>query len=146
MTALTRGPLPARVYWRRRLLLALLVLGLVVVAVRLLGPGSDASSEAATPGHAGGGRAQPGRRGAVGRRHRHPERDPERQPAAREEKQDRGPVLAEPDGRLLRPRRRGDARRSATPVGGPPGHLRPRAAHDRHARLHLAGLARDARP
>lgn len=45
MTALTRGPLPARVYWRRRLLLMGLALGLVVGTARMLGLGSDASSE-----------------------------------------------------------------------------------------------------
>ncbi|WP_432476351.1 hypothetical protein [Nocardioides sp. GXQ0305] len=42
MTALTRGPLPARVYWRRRLVLVLVVLGLVVGAARLMGLGADA--------------------------------------------------------------------------------------------------------
>ena len=36
MTAMTRGPLPARVYWRRRALVVLLALGLVVGTARLL--------------------------------------------------------------------------------------------------------------
>jgi hypothetical protein len=44
MTALTRGPLPARVYWRRRLLVLALALGLVLAVARLLGLGSDGSS------------------------------------------------------------------------------------------------------
>ena len=98
MTALTRGPLPARVYWRRRLLLALLVLGLVVVTVRLLGSGSDASTEqrpqatqvAAEPSSDA---AEPSVDATDT-----PSETRERQPAAREKKQDRGPVLAEPDG------------------------------------------------
>ncbi|QBR92552.1 hypothetical protein [Nocardioides euryhalodurans] len=45
MTAMTRGPLPARVYWRRRALVVLLALGLVIGTARLLTLGSDASSE-----------------------------------------------------------------------------------------------------
>jgi len=45
MTALTRGPLPARVYWRRRLLLLLLVATLLVGAVRLMGLGGDPEPE-----------------------------------------------------------------------------------------------------
>jgi hypothetical protein len=45
MTALTRGPLPARVYWRRRLLVAVLALGLVVGVAWVLGRSSDGSSQ-----------------------------------------------------------------------------------------------------
>lgn len=44
-SSLTRGPLPAGVYWRRRLVLALLALVLVVGVARVLGGGSDASSD-----------------------------------------------------------------------------------------------------
>ncbi|GCD89711.1 hypothetical protein [Nocardioides sp. LS1] len=44
MTALTRGPLPARVYWTRRLLVLGTALALVVVIARVLTGGSDASS------------------------------------------------------------------------------------------------------
>jgi hypothetical protein len=44
MTSFTRGPLPARVYWTRRLLMLALALLLVVGIARLLGSGSDASS------------------------------------------------------------------------------------------------------
>jgi len=43
MPPLTRGPLPARVYWRRRILLLSLTVLLVVGIARLLGSGSDAS-------------------------------------------------------------------------------------------------------
>lgn len=45
MPSLTRGPLPARVYWRRRIVLLSLAVLLVVGIARLLGSGSDASSE-----------------------------------------------------------------------------------------------------
>jgi hypothetical protein len=44
MTSFTRGPLPARVYWTRRLLVVALGLLLVVGIARLLGAGSDGSS------------------------------------------------------------------------------------------------------
>jgi hypothetical protein len=44
MTSLTRGPLPAGVYWRRRLVLLTLAGLLVVLLARLLGGGSDGSS------------------------------------------------------------------------------------------------------
>lgn len=47
MTSFTRGPLPARVYWTRRLLLVALALVLVVGIARLLGSGSDVSSGSA---------------------------------------------------------------------------------------------------
>jgi hypothetical protein len=49
--SLTRGPLPARVYWRRRLVVLGAPLLLVLVIARVLGAGSDASSgeERATP-------------------------------------------------------------------------------------------------
>lgn len=40
-----RGPLPARVYWTRRLLVLGVALVLVVVIAKILGAGSDASSE-----------------------------------------------------------------------------------------------------
>lgn len=51
MPAMTRGPLPARVYWVRRLLVLGIALLLVLGIARLLGGGSDATSEpdAATP-------------------------------------------------------------------------------------------------
>jgi hypothetical protein len=51
MSSLTRGPLPPRVYWRRRVLLVALAVVLVFVLARLLNAGSDATSapDAATP-------------------------------------------------------------------------------------------------
>lgn len=45
MPALTRGPLPARVYWVRRTLVLGTAVLLVVAIARLLGGGSDASSD-----------------------------------------------------------------------------------------------------
>jgi len=45
MSRLTRGPLPAHVYWRRRVLLLGSALLLVFALARLLGAGSDASSD-----------------------------------------------------------------------------------------------------
>lgn len=45
MSALTRGPLPARVYWVRRLLVLGTATLLVVAIARLLGGGSDAASD-----------------------------------------------------------------------------------------------------
>lgn len=44
MTSLTRGPLPAGVYWRRRLIVLSVAGVLVVLLARLLGGGSDGSS------------------------------------------------------------------------------------------------------
>jgi hypothetical protein len=44
MSSLTRGPLPARVYWRRRIVVLGSALLLVFAFARLLGAGSDASS------------------------------------------------------------------------------------------------------
>ena len=45
MSSLTRGPLPARVYWRRRIMVLGTALLLVFAFARLLTAGSDASSE-----------------------------------------------------------------------------------------------------
>jgi hypothetical protein len=51
MTSLTRGPLPPRVYWRRRVLLVVAAVLLVFALARGLSAGSDATSgpDAATP-------------------------------------------------------------------------------------------------
>jgi len=45
--ALTRGPLPSSVYWRRRLMILTFALLLVVVIAKVLGGGSDGRSEGA---------------------------------------------------------------------------------------------------
>lgn len=45
MPAMTRGPLPAGVYWRRRLFIGLLALSIVFIIATSLGAGSDGSSE-----------------------------------------------------------------------------------------------------
>jgi hypothetical protein len=60
-TALTRprGPLPARVYWTRRLVLLLVVLALVLGVARLLGGGRDGGGSAAAGGAGGGEAARP---------------------------------------------------------------------------------------
>jgi len=100
MTALTRGPLPARTYWRRRLLLILVALGLVVGTARLLGLGSDVSSE--QPPRASQVAAQPSSDteepslAAPDTPSETRERQPQR--GQKKAKQDRGPVLAEPEG------------------------------------------------
>jgi hypothetical protein len=44
-SSLTRGPLPAKVYWRRRLMLLGAALALVLAFGRMLGGGSDGSSD-----------------------------------------------------------------------------------------------------
>ena len=101
MTALTRGPLPARVYWRRRLLVVLLVLGLVVGVARLLGLGAGGSQQAPQATQVA---AEPSRSpDATEPRASAPVAEPPTQP--REAKRDRsrkerdkGPVLAEPEG------------------------------------------------
>jgi hypothetical protein len=51
MTAVTRprGPLPARVYWTRRLLVVVVALGLVFGVARLLGSGGGGGGPSATP-------------------------------------------------------------------------------------------------
>ena len=102
MTALTRGPLPARVYWRRRLLLVVLALGLVVGIARVLGLGSDGSSQtpratqvAAEPSSSPATTGPPASESVAEPRSTRPtesKRDPQRG------KRDRGPVLAEPEG------------------------------------------------
>lgn len=48
MTSMTRGPLPAEVYWRRRLVVLTIALLLVVGVAKVLGGGSDGSSGQAT--------------------------------------------------------------------------------------------------
>lgn len=55
MAGLTRGALPAEVYWRRRLLVLAVALLLVLGLSRVLGGGSDASDGAATGGSGGSG-------------------------------------------------------------------------------------------
>ena len=100
MTAMTRGPLPARVYWRRRLLVLLLAAGLVVGTARLLSLGSDGSSEPDAKGAQVAAEATASQStGAATERARPQEREGsrpgrDRQPRGR----DRRPVLAEPEG------------------------------------------------
>ena len=100
MTALTRGPLPARVYWRRRLVLLVLAVGLVVGSVRLLGLGSDASGEerpqaTQVAAETGEDTDEPG---VTASNTPSESRGQQSSEKAKAEKRDRGPVLAEPDG------------------------------------------------
>lgn len=100
MTAMTRGPLPARVYWRRRLLVLLVALGLVVGTARLLTLGSDGSSQAEEQASQVAAEPTPSattdepRRGPASTRSRPARPGKDR----RSRDRDRGPVLAEPDG------------------------------------------------
>lgn len=101
MTAMTRGPLPARVYWRRRLLLALVLVALVLGTTRLLGLGSDASSgEQPRATQVAAETTSESEEPSVAAADT-PSETREREQAPRgetEKKQDRGPVLAEPEG------------------------------------------------
>ena len=100
MTALTRGPLPARVYWRRRLLLLVVVLGLVAGAVRLATLDApeqrpQATQVAAEPAPTD---ASPADAAAATAPDIPSESRARTSPPREVEKRDRGPVLAEPDG------------------------------------------------
>lgn len=53
MPAMTRGPLPAGIYWRRRLFIGLLALSVAFIVATSLGAGSDGSSEEAVARPAG---------------------------------------------------------------------------------------------
>jgi len=113
MTTLTRGPLPPRVYWARRLLLFSVVVGLVLTgigAVRIAGGDPSEPEQARLAGSATGNEAA----------QTDPETDPEptqgvkgtkgtdadEKPGAKradqnqgtKQKKDKGPVLASPEG------------------------------------------------
>lgn len=104
MTALTRGPLPARVYWRRRVLLVVLAMALVIGVTRLLTLGSDASSEdtpeaartavESTGPSSPAASSAPATRGAGAKQERPGKRAGKKQKRGR----DRRPVLADPEG------------------------------------------------
>lgn len=121
MTALTRGPLPARVYWTRRVLLLVVVSALVVGVVQVLALAT------------GGGTPEPGQRAApvaaeaTSRASRDTAKAPVTEPSTPSEgRRERGkgakraePVLAEPEGPCV------DRDVAATPtvkqaVGGSP--------------------------
>lgn len=97
MTAMTRGPLPARVYWTRRILALVVVTGLVVGMVQLValvvGAGSPREPDRAAPAAAGASPSQTDE----------PVVDDidgplQRDQGDQDKKKDRGPVLAEPEG------------------------------------------------
>ncbi len=102
MTSMTRGPLPARVYWTRRLLLVSVVVGLVLTGVGVV---KLAGGDPGTPEQArlAGSTTDPSDEGAAG--------EPDDEPTGRvkngrgegdgpgkKQRQDRGPVLASPEG------------------------------------------------
>lgn len=98
MPQLTRGPLPAGVYWRRRLFVLGLAASLVLVVANWLGAGSDGESSGAPVARQAAGQVEPSQtitvssqpRDKPGRRaqQRRPEQGPTYDPA----------VLAEPEG------------------------------------------------
>jgi hypothetical protein len=91
---LTRGPLPASVYWRRRLVVLSVAAVLVVSFARLLGGGSDGSSDdggAVTPAAAEPSSSEPSESPSAT-----PKRTPRPIPTA--PTTSAAPVLAEPDG------------------------------------------------
>lgn len=100
MTAMTRGPLPARIYWIRRLLALAVVTGIVVgmvqVVALLVGAGSPSQPDRAAPAAAevsSSPTAEPVADDIDGPKQR--ERD------RKDQAKDRGPVLAEPEGECI---------------------------------------------
>lgn len=91
MTSLTRGPLPARVYWVRRILVLGTALLLVLAIARVLTGGSDASS---APGKAAEMAGQPTPTAATTT----PTVTPTRQQQPGKGTTSQAPVLAQPDG------------------------------------------------
>lgn len=99
MTAMTRGPLPARVYWVRRVLaislVTALVLGVVQLVSMLVGGGSPQEPDRAAP-VAAEVTTTPTDEPTTGIDQ--PQRDRDRQDRKKQRKQDREPVLADPEG------------------------------------------------
>ena len=98
MTAMTRGPLPARVYWTRRILVIAVALGLVVALVQLVSLAVGGTPE--PPDEAVQVVAEPGVSEAPDVDATDPadEESPGDKQKKRKRKRDRGPVLAEPEG------------------------------------------------
>lgn len=99
MSTLTRGPLPARVYWTRRLLLLAIVFLLVLGIARVLTGGSDASSgaqpKAAQVAATLTADAEPSSVGPRAPAQQHEQKKPEKK------KTKQAPVLAQPEGTCL---------------------------------------------
>ena len=101
MTAMTRGRLPARVYWTRRVLALVVVTGIVVGLVQLVslafGGGTPSEPDRATPAAAevsGSPTDDP-----TSEETEESGQDRQRDPKGKKDKKgDRGPVLAEPEG------------------------------------------------
>lgn len=99
MTAMTRGPLSARVYWTRRILVLAVALGLVAAAVQLVSLAMGGSS--GDPDQAAQVVAEPSEAGTPDPDATEPATEPKgegKRKRDKERKRDRGPVLAEPEG------------------------------------------------
>jgi len=95
MTAMTRGPLPARVYWTRRLLVIGVVVGLLVGLVQLVSLAAGGSPE---PDRAVQVVAEPSASETPGTDVTEPEAEPTEGKKKKDRDRDRGPVLASPEG------------------------------------------------
>ncbi|MGZ5398852.1 MAG: hypothetical protein ACXWDM_02485 [Nocardioides sp.] len=95
MTAMTRGPLPARVYWTRRLLVIGVVVGLLVAVVQLV---SLAVGGAPEPDRAVQVVAEPGASETPATDVTEPEDAPSEGRKKKGRERDPGPVLAAPEG------------------------------------------------
>lgn len=96
MTTMTRGPLSPRVYWTRRVLALVVLLGLVVAALQLVslaGGGSPAEPDRAAPVAAD---ANPSAAPEAVKTEPPPKKKQKR--GKNRKQRDRGPVLAEPEG------------------------------------------------
>ncbi len=93
MTSLTRGKLPARVYWVRRLLVLGVALALVFGVAQLLGAGSDASSPPATAAQVSATQTTPAVPGGTATKQKSTKKKDKKK-----NKKPKEPVLAEPDG------------------------------------------------
>lgn len=101
MTAMTRGPLSARVYWTRRILVLAVALGLVAAAVQLVSMAVGGSS--GDPDRAAQVVAEPNESVTPDPDATEPAAEPKgdgkpKQDKKRKRDRDRGPVLAEPEG------------------------------------------------
>jgi hypothetical protein len=98
MPALTRGPLPARVYWVRRLLVLGTAVLLVVGIARLLGGGSDASSSADEAARVAAGTTSSSTTSATASDTALPSATPSTGRPGKRASKSQEPVLAEPTG------------------------------------------------
>ncbi len=98
MTAMTRGPLSPRVYWTRRVLALVVLLGLVVAALQLVslaGGGSNDEPDRAAPVAA---EADPSATPEAAETEPPQKKQRKKRGKKNGKQRDRGPVLAEPEG------------------------------------------------